>query len=516
MTVVPYVAPNQSEIELDRIANPYLGLWWTYQTIDNIPDEAVGWLVSQGWQVTAMTYLPATQPPTPRYALAKENMQPLQVLLSLCNSYTIAANEARDANQLRYNQIVGNWKQMIYSTHLYMSSQDSQWNGDSGSYLAVVGNFEQDINNLLVDVSLQLSADSQTASAALTEMDTKAEELETNADANAETIEALLTAQTGYLSSFLSDFSSKLDELDTNYSAHLTQIQTLLSTSTSDLSTHATSYDAEITALPVDYTAHSITAPDYLDGLGETELARINEESNASLTVQLQDLIDKGLYTSAVGTDIYARNTRDRGERITQLNDSLNRQKLDNQHKLYEQQVSMRTQVMNGRDRLHQARQTITQWQTGQRDRLLEQVQQVETQQLAGIDKQHASQQEVSRTAMAERDVLFAQLQDAVKAIAASKERYSAAFFQQSSTLAEHKHRQIAETMNKYTVRMEQLRYVAQETLKLMQYQLEERNKLLIGLYSFVERREDEGPEWKDMAQLIAGLGDSGGGWLTP
>jgi hypothetical protein len=49
-----------------------------------------------------------------------------------------------------------------------------------------------------------------------------------------------------------------------------------------------------------------------------------------------------------------------------------------------------------------------------------------------------------------------------------------------------------------------------------MAYQIDERNKLLIGLYSFVERREDVAPEWKDMASMIAGLADAGGGWLTP
>lgn len=35
-----------------------------------------------------------------------------------------------------------------------------------------------------------------------------------------------------------------------------------------------------------------------------------------------------------------------------------------------------------------------------------------------------------------------------------------------------------------------------------MAYQLDERNKLLIGLYSFVERREDEGPTWNDGARV--------------
>ena len=49
-----------------------------------------------------------------------------------------------------------------------------------------------------------------------------------------------------------------------------------------------------------------------------------------------------------------------------------------------------------------------------------------------------------------------------------------------------------------------------------MQYQLDERNKLLIGLYAFVERREDVAPQWHEMAQMIAGLSDSAGGWITP
>ncbi len=49
-----------------------------------------------------------------------------------------------------------------------------------------------------------------------------------------------------------------------------------------------------------------------------------------------------------------------------------------------------------------------------------------------------------------------------------------------------------------------------------MAYQLDERNKLLIGLYGFVERREDVFPSFEGMAQLVVGLGDSGGGWVSP
>jgi hypothetical protein len=51
---------------------------------------------------------------------------------------------------------------------------------------------------------------------------------------------------------------------------------------------------------------------------------------------------------------------------------------------------------------------------------------------------------------------------------------------------------------------------------KLMAYQLDTRNNLIIGLFGLMERREDEGPSIQDMTKLITGLGDSGGGWVQP
>jgi len=64
--------------------------------------------------------------------------------------------------------------------------------------------------------------------------------------------------------------------------------------------------------------------------------------------------------------------------------------------------------------------------------------------------------------------------------------------------------------------RQEGLRGQHADNMKLMAYQLDERNKILVGLYGFVERREDVGPEFKQFAEICTSLGDSGGGWLTP
>ena len=74
----------------------------------------------------------------------------------------------------------------------------------------------------------------------------------------------------------------------------------------------------------------------------------------------------------------------------------------------------------------------------------------------------------------------------------------------------------VEEKMNEYAARLEGLKGTHAENMKLMAMNLDERNKLVMGLYSFVERRDDIGPKWESLAQLVTGLADSGGGWVSP
>lgn len=106
--------------------------------------------------------------------------------------------------------------------------------------------------------------------------------------------------------------------------------------------------ESTITQFDPDYSAHEQTSLAFLVNLGTTELARIIEQFAASLATQLQQLTDRGLYSSALIADITERNIRDRDEQIQLLNDRLMREKLDNEHKLYEQKASMRDRVLAG------------------------------------------------------------------------------------------------------------------------------------------------------------------------
>jgi hypothetical protein len=657
---VPPQNPGQSPIFLPRIPNPYLGIWWATQTVTNVPESVMGWLVAQGFEITGVSQDTTTVPPTNYFALTREGMQPWQVLLSLCNSYTKAANEAREANQIRYNQVVQNWTEMISTSQTQFNAQTNQQNVQAGVYLADLDRYMNAVEALINENRNKIVIDAQNANLALEQMNNRLSDLETNAVNNAATINSILTQQNNFLNTFLSNWLGKLNEIDknfndqlslvlsnvaslgtvtethitaysaqfatlqNNYSSHAASLETLLATAlantnsfTSDVDailaklqtdyivideqleivledsksladSHVSDYNSVLALLESDYLAHVPIATGFLTGLGTTELARINQEFAANLAAQIQDLISKGLYKSLIATDITARNHRDRDEQVQTLNDRLNREKFENQHRLYEQKVAMRLRTMDGKekiygvqqevlryhaaqvtgtfnllqdirnrtlqglqtilsakdsnsrlsidvrtglysqlqevrlrvidsvDRVFQIRDAFAKWKNGESIQLFEQLQRIQTQHLSSIDRRHSLQQEVSRIAMSQRDALFAQLQSAVQAILAGKDRYGSLLMQHASTLAEHKHRAIAEQMNSSIQRLQGWSAIQEQNRSLMAYQLDERNKLLIGLYSFVEKREDIAPEWENMAKIVAALGDTGGGWVTP
>lgn len=334
---VPFEDPDQrDDVTTPRMISPWSLGWWTSQMISSIPADSVGWLVSQGWQITDTTYDTTTVPPTPYYTMSRNSLQNWEILQSLMDEFTRTHNDAVTWNEMRYNDVVSDWTEMITSSQVQFDAEVSQQNAHVTLYLGNLDTYMTEIDNDIAETQ------------------------------------------------------SKIEDLESQYSSH------------------------------------ALASPGYLLDLGTTELARINEQFAASLATQLQQLTDRGLYSSAVAADITARNHRDRDEQIQLLNDRLNREKLDNDHKLWEQLVAMR------------------------------------------------------------------------------------------SRQAEQRHQVIVEKMNATNVRLAGLQGQHADNMKLMAYQLDERNKLLIGLYGFVERREDVGPRFEDLTRLATSLGDAGGGWITP
>ena len=586
--VVPYQDDGQGPIFELLKTTPYSPGWWTAQAISNIPSDSVGWLVSQGWQITGITYDSTVVPPEPYYAMTRQSLQNWMILQGLLEEWTLSYNTALGRNAARYNDVVWAWEQMMLSTQVHFDNQITEQNAHVLLYLGNLDTYMNEIDTLIDDNQTQIVADAALANTALTAAEARLSDLESNVSVAVAEIRSLLTDQDGNLATFLADFSTKLGELDTNYTAHLaivnpliasleatlatfiadantllttiladyttleTEIDVLLANDASTLTTHAGDYNAVLALLEADYAVHANTSRQFLIDLGRTETARIAEKFTASLSTQVQQLVDRGLYSAALMTDITARNTRDHNEEIVALNDRLMREKLVNQHQLYGQQVTMRNSTMAGKDRIYGLRRELSQYHAAQitgvygllqdvrnrtlaakqtilnvqqavtqftinvRDGLLAVLNGIVEREAAGIDREYTAKQDVSRVAMTEEERILAMVQDALKGLIAGKDRYAAALMQLSSTLAEHKHRAIVEKMNEFNARLAGQTAKHSENMALMAYQLDERNKLLIGIYSFVERREDVFPSFENLATICTSLGDAGGGWITP
>jgi len=513
---VPEQDPGQGQIILPAIPNPYLSIWWSTQTVTQVPENVMGWLVAQGYEVTGITQDTTTVPPTNYFALTREGMKPQDVLLSLCNSYTFAANNAQDANQIRYNAIVANWTDMIDTSHDQFNAQTIEQNAQAGVFLTDLDDYMNAIETLIADNQTQLGVDASEAKAALVAMNARLTELESNAAASAVTINDLLTGLTTNVNTYVGEIEAILALLDADYVAVEADLEAIKTTAGTLVNTFAGDYQAVLSYLESDYVSHDIRSRGYLNDLGTTERARINEESASKLSSQMQMLVSKGLYMSTIPVDVVQRNSRDRDENIQALNDRLMREQLENQHRLYQQQFGMRSRMMDGISQVHSVRQEVLRYQASLITGTYELLQNIRNRILAGRQAILSARDANVRLGIQVTSTLLEQMQAALTSVLGGKERFSTLLMQNANVLSEHKHRAIAERMNTAVQRLDGWKSVSADNMKLMMYQLDTRNQLLIGLYSFVERRQDISPEWADMTKMISGLADSGGGWLQP
>ncbi len=394
ISTVPVELPDQSKLYSVLATTPYTANWFTEQTIENIPEQSLGWLLAQGWNIIEAVADDNARPPTTTFTLRRQTLNNWNILQSILSDYIFAYNEAKAMNAVRYNDVIEDWTEMIASSRVQMAEQVVEQNAHVTLYLANLDTYMDELDNLV--------------------------------DANQTTLDAAIASSSTLRGSMQTEFD-----------------------------THDTAYRVVLNLLEPDHTTHAATARALLTGLGTTDLARINEAFANGLATEKAKLIDRGLSSSAIVTDITTRNTRERNEAIAELNDRLNREKLQNEHTLYGQQVGMRQGVMGGEDRLHSLVQEVLRYRQAQ------------------------------------------VIQDAV-------------------AMSQHRSRAIAEKMNVAAVRLRGLQDKHAENMRLLAYQLDERNKLLIGIYGFVERREDIGPSFQEVAQVAVALGDAGGGWLVP
>ncbi len=184
---------------------------------------------------------------------------------------------------------------------------------------------------------------------------------------------------------------------------------------------------------------------------------------------------------------------------------------------LYAKGQEVRRIVREGQERVFQLRSAFKQWDVGNEHQLWGELATVRQAFIDGATRQYAATVDANQNVATQRDRLYAHIQDAVKGVLAGRERYSQLTQQNAQFLTDSRYRLCTMKMQVAIERMKQLRETHTFEMELMKYQLEARNKWLVDLFGFMERRTDSYPDIDRIAQLVTGLADSGSTqWITP
>lgn len=461
---------------LAQYQTPFVGgdqpsqAWFTTATVSGVSADVMPWMLAQGWAIASYSVDKTVYPWVYTYVMQRTVSNNHNILFALLRDLTAAYNEGRQANEDRYVYILRNWNDILQKQQDEVAQYDQEkLHGDGATtghvtlLLASLTDLDSAYTSFATDVDQY--AREQNPDAALTALRDKWESA-------ASDLETDYTNQVGSssdlsLSTILADVTDAIGQFEAAVSAFQDAYGTLGSTLASDYSTHAG------------------LARGFLTGLGTTELVRINEAFDARLATVRQNLAARGLYSSGLLNSAEERVERERSEAITALNDKLARERLDNQHKLYEQQVSMRLggleaaiKIVDATAKVATDRMRVGEWNAEIRHKFLGLSVQTRLAILGVREKRYKTLLEAIDWKTARRDDLY-------------------------KKLVETKLKQV-----------ELRTRVAGMEMELLKYQLDERNKLAIGMFGVMERRSDTYPDLTKMAEISSALGE--GGFVSP
>ena len=519
VTDMSTIDPSASIHDISPVSrsSPYTAYWWTNSFVQAIPESSVAWMLAQGWQIISTNSDTSTTPATTTYNMGRQSMQNWLILQTLMNSFTSAYNEGRAANDTRYEDIVRMWDEVITKSQTHYDQMGDVQNAHVAVY---VSNLTGILSTIDAHISAARTSAVDNAVAVTSKLDafiTDMDELVTGYNAHLAAINTVIATESSDLTTFLAAHEAALDELETEFDTHLTAIRTLETTANTNSTAHIATLQAQLDAMPTEYTSHKTVAEAFLTDLGTTELARINERFDNLLASSEQKITDRGFYSSNLVTQSDVRIERERDEAIAALNDKLNREKLDNEHKLYDQLVAMRDRVQRGTVLLYQVREALRNWKTENESRLQGEQNTMRIRAADGIALRHSAQQDVSRNEASQRTGLYAALVKKIADIMDGRQQYAKTTLANTHELVDARYKLASMEME---MRFKQLEHWGQknnEDMTLYKYQIDARNNLMIGLFGFMERRTDEYPDISKLAELATSLGDSGAtSWVTP
>lgn len=455
---MPDITPTFNDLTPSEFTNANVGSMYFAQSIGLVPDTVAPFLAAHGFIVNGGTehYIDGE---FAGYLLNmyRNKFSRLDAMQLLLNTQVFSFNEGRALNQTRYEDLVSNLQNLLSNNQADITSfLDTKVNNNVGYVtllLSSIDQLETDHTTFAADIA---AIDTGSRATALAALKTAWEAASTAAESEYATMTAGLD-----IPDILSDMNAALSAIDTALTYFTTQHSALAATLASDYATHVT------------------TATAFLTSLGTTELARINETFDDAQTANNQALVNRGFYSSAITTQMTLQVERERSQAIFELNDRLNREKWENQHRLYEQQFKMRLGALEASYKMFQGAAEVL-----------------------AARLSHGGFSSRVRHEVAQLSI------NARLALLGIREKYYQ-FLLQSLNWEMDRRMKIYDSL--FKVRLEAMR-IRQSTgdfhSSLIKYQLDQRSNLALALFGLVERREDDYPGVGDLVATVASMGD--------
>lgn len=123
---------------------------------------------------------------------------------------------------------------------------------------------------------------------------------------------------------------------------------------------------------------------------------------------------------------------------------------------------------------------------------------------------------QLSREKIDHEHKLFAEQMDTKRAVIAGRTTFSAALLQKGQFVISSRNQLISMLLQGRMEKANARLGVRDREEKAMMFQVDKYNETVLGMHSFIERREDVAPDIASIGKLVAGIADSGGGWITP
>ena len=394
--------------------------WFEKEGPRKVSTRDMGWMLAQGWYVVG-DFIPDKEfLGGGFYNMERNKLKAAEVTQTLIEQYVASYNEGRNANALRYEEVVVMWDEVLHQTQAHLNHAGDSYDGYETLFLTSLDSTRQQIDfylnttrselggtfdaaavklNLAVDSLSQLGTGyseyktdiqsilngqntslsqytSRTAAMLNTivadqaTLDAAIDTLEAAGDADVAShivaFEAQLNAIETKLDSTETELLGLVDDTNAAYQSYETAVKGsitsmegeltslngtiggLLDRMDSEVASHKATYSNLVALYKSDYDTHAALTRGLLTDLGATETSRINEEWDNDLANKKQQLTDRGFFSSAMVTNLTTRNTRERSERLTDLNDRLAREKVANENLLYGNLVTVRDKQVAG------------------------------------------------------------------------------------------------------------------------------------------------------------------------